>query len=380
MSVEPTKGDRQLARPGESDYHAVLLRVIQSTTQDPAQLRSLVYELARIKLRRETWLQEPALGPDEAKEHLRALEEAIADVEALTGNEDDLRPSRSQDLAPISVDRRGDGEVTIIDPPRMQSREPISIVWESTTPKSLPWRLATRFVQAAGVAVLGVVIYVLIAGRSDIVESVLPGLVSKPKEERLALEARLAMLEVKTPVAPPPPPFPLPTTYGVYALSQGRLFELEMLPQKPPDERVLIGPILSKASPTTLPDGKVFFIVFRRDLVTNAPERVAIRTVARIARTLSFEGGKPTTTTVDSMWTIRGRSHEFRVAPLGEEQQMIVVKPENEDVVLSPGRYAMVLKGQAYDFTVEGVVTDPTQCLERVEAANGTVYSPCKSL
>src|SRR3954464_12093585 len=117
MSVEVNSSDRQLARTGESDYHAVLLRVIQSTTTDPAQLRNLVYELARIKLRRETWLQEPALGRDEAQEHLKALEEAIADVEAITSQDDDVRPMTSQELAPLSIDRRPDGEIQIIDPP-----------------------------------------------------------------------------------------------------------------------------------------------------------------------------------------------------------------------------------------------------------------------
>ena len=37
--------------------------------------------------------------------------------------------------------------------------------------------------------------------------------------------------------------------------------------------------------------------------------------------------------------------------------------------MLPAGRYALVIKGQAYDFTVAGPITDAAQCLERVDAA-----------
>jgi hypothetical protein len=45
---------------------------------------------------------------------------------------------------------------------------------------------------------------------------------------------------------------------------------------------------------------------------------------------------------------------------------------------LAPGRYALVLKGYAYDFSVAGQVADPRQCLERLLATNGQFYSECK--
>jgi len=44
----------------------------------------------------------------------------------------------------------------------------------------------------------------------------------------------------------------------------------------------------------------------------------------------------------------------------------------------SPGRYILVLKDQGYDFTIAGKVTDPVQCLERTDAANGEFYSECQ--
>jgi hypothetical protein len=58
---------------------------------------------------------------------------------------------------------------------------------------------------------------------------------------------------------------------------------------------------------------------------------------------------------------------------------MMLLKPD-DGVVLSPGRYVLVLKRQGYDFTVAGKITDPNQCLERTEAVNGTFYSPCSKI
>jgi hypothetical protein len=57
---------------------------------------------------------------------------------------------------------------------------------------------------------------------------------------------------------------------------------------------------------------------------------------------------------------------------------MYEVKSKDPDASLSPGRYALVVKSQAYDFTVAGTVTDDRQCLTRLAAANGTFYSACQ--
>jgi hypothetical protein len=45
---------------------------------------------------------------------------------------------------------------------------------------------------------------------------------------------------------------------------------------------------------------------------------------------------------------------------------------------LAPGHYVLSLGPQAYYFQVDGEITDPRQCLERVVAGNGTFYAPCK--
>ena len=131
-------------------------------------------------------------------------------------------------------------------------------------------------------------------------------------------------------------------------------------------------------SRTTLPDGRIVFIVFRRDFTNSAPERISIRIVAKV-RALSFDPqGKGTNSSLEDMWTIRNISYDFRVAPLVENGEMFVIRPEDANFSFPAGRYALALKGQAYDFTVAGVVTETAQCIERVEAVNGTFYAECR--
>ena len=57
---------------------------------------------------------------------------------------------------------------------------------------------------------------------------------------------------------------------------------------------------------------------------------------------------------------------------------MLLIQSENADFALPAGRYVLVLKDQGYDFTVAGKVSDPSQCLERTDAANGEFYSDCQ--
>jgi hypothetical protein len=177
---------------------------------------------------------------------------------------------------------------------------------------------------------------------------------------------------------PPSPSVPLPVTYGVYAISNGRLVELEPLAGKVPDPRVFMSSVIKRPSHTQLPDGRVGFIVFRRDIAASAPDRVSVRVIAKIERTITFS---PTAsvTPVDDEWAVRGISHELRVEPVKENPEMLRVRFDDPDFAFSPGRYALVLKGQAFDFTVTGVVSEAAHCLERTEAANGTFYSECRT-
>ena len=172
----------------------------------------------------------------------------------------------------------------------------------------------------------------------------------------------------------------MPTSYGVYALSNGEFQEIYSLGRTVPDKRIAISAPINAPSKTTLADGKVTFLIFRRDLVASAPEHVELRTVAKVMRAMKFDAGKPSTAPIEETWTIRSIAQPFRVAPLPGNSEMMVLKSEQPDLTLAAGRYAVVIKGQGYDFTVAGPITDPSQCMEKVEAANGSFYAECKKL
>jgi len=94
----------------------------------------------------------------------------------------------------------------------------------------------------------------------------------------------------------PVKPKPLrPTDYGVYAVDNDSLIELQPLPGRPPDLRVAVSAALKMPSHTVLPNGHPRFIVFRRDLVGTISDRAEVRIVAKIAREFSAEaaGKKP---------------------------------------------------------------------------------------
>jgi hypothetical protein len=137
---------------------------------------------------------------------------------------------------------------------------------------------------------------------------------------------------------------------------------------------------VKRPSRTIVPDGRLAFVASRRDIASNAPDRVSVRVIAKVAQAMTFTpGGTASTTTVEDQWTIRGTSYPLRVAPVSENPEMLIFRPEAPDFVFPSGRYGLVLKGQACDFTVAGPITDPAQCLERVEAANGAFYTECRN-
>jgi hypothetical protein len=187
--------------------------------------------------------------------------------------------------------------------------------------------------------------------------------------------------QVSVPVAPPPhkeEPTPLlPRVYGIYAISNGELFELEALPGRAPDPRIALSAVITKTSRTILPNGRLSFVAYRRDFAASAPERAAVRVIAKIARATNFGSqGQAQVSGVDDTWIMRNISFPFRVAPVASNPEMLALEPESEPA-LPAGRYGLVINSIAYDFSVAGEVIDPNHCLERVAAANGTFYSPC---
>jgi len=55
--------------------------------------------------------------------------------------------------------------------------------------------------------------------------------------------------------------------------------------------------------------------------------------------------------------TVSGEFGGYLIAPVPENPEMILIRPDPTDLVVPAGRYASVLKGVAYDFTLDGPTT-----------------------
>jgi hypothetical protein len=388
----------------EVDFALVISRVIESVQANPDELRNVVYEVARVKLQREAWKRNPPMGIWELRRLTIALETAIERVEAISSKQDELRALKSLDRLIEALDKNEPDSVAnvsasvhLIDhastPTRDENRLPALLTLAKHVPLvcsglSLGDR-GKPLLRAGFIAILVLAIFgtfgerfEFFRSRTEIAHKV------DSSTEHTATVAKVNLVS-ETPieiVAPPkankPAPslgFPLPSVYGVYAVSNGELHELDALAGRVPDQRIFMSAILNKPSRTTVPDGRVAFVAFRRDLATSAPDRVSVRVIAKITRAMTFNPGRnATVTALDNSWAVRNVSYDFRVAPLSDHPEMLVMRPENQDFVLPPGRYGMVLNGLAYDFNVAGQITETAQCLERTEAANGTFYSECR--
>src|SRR5260370_3530620 len=115
------------ARPLDVEFAVVLARVIESIEDDPAPLlRNAVYELARIKLRREAWQKNPAINLSEVRRLMLALEYAIEGVETIYSKHDELRALQSLDRL-IESSEIGRSKVMI------EPREPLLIINQAPT-------------------------------------------------------------------------------------------------------------------------------------------------------------------------------------------------------------------------------------------------------
>jgi hypothetical protein len=417
------------ASAAPSEYQSALLQIIQSVMNHPQKIRALVYELSRANLRKEIWQSTPKLTPAEIKESTTALEIAIARVEAdwSHGGFSNLRlPRIETDLTRLMPDfsqpqlpdvptspgvynRMGTSET----PPVMHgrwSKPPLAVAvpvplgpaqhrfaWRAKIDQTAPERVQTPpakieiipphqrepdtvrlrrrvwlwfimwpLLLVAGPLVFSLALYVLLSGRIDL-QGVQTQQAIKEAQQQPAAEQ-----------SAPSSGLPLPTNYGIYVVSNQSLTEIELLPIKPPDPRVALSAEITKPSQTVLPDGKVVFIAFRRDLVNNAPAKVSVRAIARIARETTLSNGKPMITQLEASWRMRGISYGFKVSPMSENREMVAMRPEVDDLVLPAGRYALVFNGLGYDFTVDGPITAAAQCLESFEAANGPIFTECR--
>jgi len=385
----------------EIEYALILQRIINTVKEDPSQMRQTIYEFARARLKIDTaWAED-----NERKRLAAALETAITGVEAFSARREEKErlspPAQSAQLAhampapvssstavekvhPLTAASEAAPQEILVPEKVYPYRDELPIV-------DVPVR---KFVSTLARFCVGTLLFALVvttvyykqhlpalrealSSRSSsiakAVNSAAAPAISQPTQQ-----ASLSGDASTNAAGSSSVPFPLPSDYGVYALSNDTLSELNLLPMRVPDRRIAMSAPINEPSRTTLPDGKPRFVIFRRDLVGSAPDRIEIRVVARVARALTFDAkGRPNLSPVSDTWNIRNVSYEFRVRPVAGNPEMLLVQPEKFDFTLPAGRYVFVLKDQGYDFTVGGEVTDLAHCLERTDAANGSFYSEC---
>ena len=398
-----------------SDYISIILQAIEKTQNDPAQLRGLVYDLARLSLGKQLLTSYHQVGSAGLQQHVLDLETAINQVENIAQKQiEDLsqkrveHPSRegnegSDNLTSQLIERPvGEPDHTAVVARDAFDEAILGDQWSDRKPAPVrvaellpplkysvltfgqgPKRTQSNFwfgAQLVIATVIGVAIYAAMWVASDhrgdrfsVAGQATPGVSAIATQLDVSAKPLGASAQALG--------FPLPSVYGVYAVSEGKLYALDPLQLKVPDPRVAISAMIPNPSRVKIPDGKVQFVIFRRDLISSAPTEVFVRVVARVAREMKFnEAGRAMTTNIDDQWAIRSKSYQFGVVPLGDNREMIVLHPADPQVILSPGRYALVVAGKGYDFTVDGQVTDTAQCLERTDVIGGAVYSECRTL
>ncbi len=396
MKPEFTRTDeeRQVSpHAQEIEYALILQRMINAVKDDPKQMRLTIYEFARARLKLDTVTTEES----ERKRLATALETAIQGVEEFQVrrevHEQLAPPDRQPQIGPRVEPAKASSLIAahrtvtpapedILVPERIYLRPDIDGTFGEARTRALASTLA-RF--CIGMFLFGVVAALAYYNRrlpflrDNLGQLALRSTVTEPAAVAAAPGgARLASAIPDPKPSVVDPPFPIPSDYGVYAINDNILSELYALPERVPDKRIAVSTPIDRPSRTTLPDGKIKFIVFRRDLVGNAPDRIEIRVVAQVVRAISFDTkGRPNISPVSDAWNIRNISYEFRVRPIAGNPEMLLVQSDKPDFLLPAGRYVMVLRDQGYDFNVSGKVAEATQCLERTDAANGSFYSEC---
>jgi hypothetical protein len=371
-----------VAESSEVEFALVLSRMINSVNADPKQLRASLYELARHKLDEQIADEDP----EEQSRIIKSLEVAIRGVETHYGRQELLSRGAPEGQSQLRLPsyllpREGPADDSVAADtgsegwrPLPPLKTPIPDVLTRRREFTAAWRYLTVLVLAAAVgfaihqrANLGA----LFDTGSAVVESQMG---SKPSQ---ALADRAMLSRPETP--PAEANSLIPTMFGVYAISDGKLYNLEQLPGRAPNPRLAISAAISIPSKTILPDRHIKFIVFRRDSATNALNRAEVRMIAKISHAMKFDpSGRSVIERIDDTWVIRNISHPYRTAPYKGQPDMYEVVGDDPDKPLSPGRYALVLKEEAYDFSIAGEITDSRQCLEKIAAANGTFYAECQ--
>ena len=138
--------------------------------------------------------------------------------------------------------------------------------------------------------------------------------------------------------------FPLPSSFGIYVLSDNKLTELEPLPISIPDARIALSAEIDKPSVTTISDERPAFILFRRDLLNNVPQKIMLRVIAHMARETKIVGGKAETTNIDGAWRIRNISRELKISPIPGQREMVIARLDGD---VSTGHRAICSRSES---------------------------------
>jgi hypothetical protein len=336
----------------EIEFALILSRMINTAKEDPSQLRLAIYEFARDRLKIDTSWADQA----ERERLSAALETAIQGVEEHSiRREEKLRLARPFPSAQIgsnslpaeplhapmpAIQAVSRAPEDILAPNRVFWRPQVQTIVDVRTRSTISI-VARLCIVTMLFGVAGLAFYKQLAG-ADLPAQLLSKLVrpqTKPPIPETTQQGPTPADQKTVAASPSPLPFPLPSDYGIYALSNSALSELYLLPARVPDKRIAMSTPVDQPSRTTLPDGKAKFVMFRRDLAGNAPERMEVRVVARVMRALTFDAkGKPTFSSISDAWNIRNVSYEFRVRPIAGNPEMLLVQPDNADLVLPSGR------------------------------------------
>jgi hypothetical protein len=356
--VLPGQQDTTELAANEVQFALVISRMLETVKDDPEFLRQIVYDLARYKLQ-EQFTYADAKHIDRMK---RALEVAIQEVEQFSREQAPLERLPPQHLTPVrAID---------VDRPRPAPGIPQSDIETSRSEAKAAAHPLWPVLRRTAVLLLAAGIPVLVVTQRDHIAA-LRRWVTIPRQEAVAATARPAPAATK-------PARVLPSDYGIYALVDDRsLAELSSVVVDPPDIRIAISAAFKKPDRPQLANGRVKFIVFRREAVNAIPERAEIRVMAKIAREFSSDAAGRKLSDSDDAWVIRNFSYPLRAAPVQGAPDMYELHSEEPALELPPGNYVLNLKSQAYYFQVAGNITDPRQCLEQILAASGTYYSAC---
>ena len=374
------------ARP--LDYYSILLEAIKRTKQNSAQLRALVYERARFNLKRDVLFGYSSMGLADVVRQIHEFELAVARIEANATDDEPSQAYREQEKPHDTLQAMSSDAVQVLPPKPMPPLYSGLKAIQRTDNAQFAWlseqfvrhvRSTNKFIGVAlfGMAIIGAVIVTMLwpslrmSSQSEIA--------TKPSQtgETAVTHGSPGDDGATRTESSEKVPFPLPASFGIYVLSDDKLTELKPLPIGIPDPRIALSAEIDQPSSTTISDDKPAFILFRRDLLNNAP-KVSLRVIARMARQTKIVDGKARTTNIEGAWRIRNISLDLKLSPVPGQREMLIARIDN-DQSLAGGRYALVLNRTGYDFAITGTEQSPAFCLERFETASGSVFNQCRT-